>query len=132
MRQSKRRVILFAALTVAFLSFGPHAEEPKSGGKNETLFAVQVTVGPSWDSSKAPGEQAFFREHSANLKKLREAGVIVMGARYSDVGLLVFAASSAEAVHEMMQQDPSIDAGTFRYTVHPMNVFYPWREGTSP
>ena len=43
-------------------------------------------TGPKWDSAKAPNEQAFFREHSANLAKLRAAGTIVMGARYADIG----------------------------------------------
>lgn len=89
------------------------------------LFAVEVKVGPNWDSTKSPNEQAFFAEHSANLKRLRDADHIVMGARYSDVGLIIFAAGSAEEVREMMSQDPSMAAGTFKYEVHSFNVFFP-------
>lgn len=89
------------------------------------LFAVEIKVGPNWDDSKSPYEQAFFQEHSANLKSLREAGHIVMGARYSDIGLVVFSAKSAEDVMAMMSQDPSMSAGTFKYEVHVFNVFYP-------
>ena len=46
-----------------------------------------------------------------------------MGARYSDIGLVVLAADSASA-RAMMDMDPSFNAGTFRYELHPLNVFY--------
>ena len=89
------------------------------------LFAVEIKVGPNWDTSKPPNEQAFFKEHSSNLRSLREAGHIVMGARYSDIGLIIFSARSAEDVRALMSQDPSMTAETFKYEVHPLNVFYP-------
>lgn len=92
-------------------------------------FAVQIKVGPGWDSDSPPAEQAFFKEHSANLKQLREEGHIVMGARYSDIGLILFAAPTIEAVRAFMDADPAMSAGTFRYEVHPINIFYPWRGG---
>ncbi len=88
-------------------------------------FVVEIKVGPNWDGSKPPNEQAFFKEHSSNLQRLREAGHIVMGARYSDIGLIVFSARSAEEVRGLMSQDPSMTAGTFKYEVHALNVFYP-------
>ena len=88
------------------------------------LFAVEIKIGPKWDSSKAPNKQAFFKEHSANLKRLRDAGHIVMGARYSDKGLIIFSARSTEDVRVLMEQDPSMTAGTFAYEVHAFNVFY--------
>jgi hypothetical protein len=89
------------------------------------LYAVEVTIGPNWDAAKAPHEQAFFKEHSMNLNELREAGHIAMGARYSDIGLLVFSAESIDQITEFMEKDPSISTGTFKFAVHPMNVFYP-------
>ena len=107
-------------------SKGTHAE---SADDDLSLFAVEVTVGPNWDGDKAPHEQAFFKEHSDNLKQLRSAGHIVMGARYSDVGLILFSARSADDVRAFMDKDPSMEAGTFQYDVHPFNAFYP---GTVP
>lgn len=62
------------------------------------LYAVEIKIGPTWEPAKPPGEQAFFREHSAHLKRLRDAGHIVMGARYADKGLVVFGAKSAADV----------------------------------
>ena len=89
------------------------------------LFAVEVRVGPKWDHSKKPHEQALFREHSANLKVLREAGRLIVGARYSDVGLLILQAETEEEARALIDADPSIAAGTFTYQIHPFNVFYP-------
>tara|TARA_R110002096_G_scaffold97263_4_gene216699 strand:+ start:12784 stop:13185 length:402 start_codon:yes stop_codon:yes gene_type:complete len=93
------------------------------------LFAVEVKVGPNWDAAIAPHEQAFFSEHSAHLKELRKAGYIVMGARYSDLGLLIFSAETEESVAALMDKDPSMNAGTFVYAVHALNVFYPGQVG---
>ena len=45
------------------------------------LFAIEIKTGTSWDAAKPAHEQAFFREHSANLKKLRDQGSLVLGAR---------------------------------------------------
>jgi hypothetical protein len=47
-----------------------------------------------------------------------------MGARYSDKGLVVLAAASAAGARAMMDEDPSIQAGVFKYQLHPFNVFY--------
>lgn len=88
------------------------------------LFAVEIRTGAKWDASRPPQEQPFFREHSQNLRRLRDAGHLVMGARYGEVGLVVLAATDAAAARAMMDADPSIEAGTFRYELQPFNVFY--------
>ena len=116
--------ILVFALLLVFASRAV-ADEGSPADAAPRLFAVEIRVGPNWDTAKAPGEQAFFKEHSANLKRLRDDGHIVMGARYSDIGLIVIAASSDDAVRSMMQKDPSIAAGTFVFEVHEFRVFYP-------
>lgn len=118
------------ALMIACAALGPwpcFAGEPAATPAADALplFAVQIRTGANWDSDKPVPEQRFFREHSANLQRLREAGRLVMGARYSDVGLIVLAAESEAEARAMMDEDPSFAAGTFRYEVHPFNVFYP-------
>ena len=89
------------------------------------LFVVEIQVGKSWNPSKPANEQLYFKEHSANLKRLRDAGQLVMGARYSDKGLLVLAATSEAAARQELDADPSFKAETFQYRIHPLNVFYP-------
>ena len=44
--------------------------------------------------------------------------------RYSDKGLVVLQAASAEVADAMMKQDPSIQANVFAYELHEFSVFY--------
>jgi uncharacterized protein YciI len=103
----------------------PAVADGSSSEAARTWYAVEINVGPAWDDSISPYDQAYFKEHSVHLKELRSAGHIVMGARYSDVGLLVFSARSADEIRVLMDKDPSMQAGTFSYEIYPMNVFYP-------
>lgn len=107
----------------------PAQPAPPPVEPGSALFAVEVRTGPNWDPAKPPAAQAGFQDHSAHLKRLRGEGRIVFGARYGDVGLLVFSATGQDEVRALMQADPSMAAGTFRFSVHPFNVFYP---GTLP
>jgi uncharacterized protein YciI len=127
MLKASRFVLLLSLACCGFNLPVQAADTPVSTAPTADLplFAVQVRTGDKWDASKPPQEQALFREHSANLKRLRDAGHLVMGARFSDVGLIVLAAESEAQARAMMDADPSIAAGTFRYEVHPFNVFYP-------
>lgn len=90
-----------------------------------SLFAVEIRIGKAWDPARPPQEQAYFREHSANLRRMRDAGILVVGARYSDIGLVIVSAATAADVRAQMDQDPAVSAGTFVYEVHPLAVFYP-------
>ena len=110
-----------------FLSITAWAQTPAaipSSGSPASLFALEIKTGPNWNNAKQPHEQEFFREHSANLKGLRDQGILVLGARYSDKGLVVLQAASAEVAHTMMKQDPSIQAKVFAYELHEFSVFY--------
>ena len=118
--QVPRRWTLVLGLT---LGLGAQAQTPPPAAE-PPLFAIQVRKGSSWDEAKPPQAQAQFREHSAHLKRLREAGSLVMGARYSDIGLLVVSAENEAAARALMDGDPSVAAGTFSIEVHPFNVFY--------
>ena len=127
MKITLKAVVALSALVIGIAGPQSMAQTPETADATEAqldLFAVEIKVGPNWDSSKAPSEQAFFKEHSANLKRLRDEGHIIMGARYSDIGLIIFSAKSTEEVRVMMEKDPSMKAGTFVYDVYAFNVFY--------
>lgn len=96
------------------------------------LFAVEVRTGPAWDAAKPPQEQLFFSEHSAHLRRLREQGRLVMGARYADKGLLVLRAASENEARALLQDDPSLAAGVFIVELHEFRVFYGGVVGTPP
>ena len=87
-------------------------------------FVVEFRSGPKWDSSKKPDEQAFFRDHSANLKRMRERGQLIVGARYADRGWIVVNAESESAARALIEDDPSVRNGIFVFDVHPLSVFY--------
>lgn len=106
---------------------GVRAQPGGASAPATTLFAVEIRTGPAWDATKPANEQAYFTEHSANLRRLRETGSLIVGARYSDKGLLVLEASSEADARALIQQDPSIEHGVFAFELHELNVFY---EGT--
>jgi hypothetical protein len=121
------RTTLAAALlitTAAGAQAPAPAPAPAPAAKPAPLFAAIFRTGPKWDQAKPPGEQPFFREHSANLARLRQAGTIVMGARYADVGLIVVSAASEAEARKLFEGDPSVPNGTFQLDVHPFSVIY--------
>lgn len=88
------------------------------------MFAVEFRTGPSWDAARKPQDQPYFREHSQSLRRLREAGQLLMGARYADKGLVVLTASSETAARALVEADPAVQHGTFAYQLHPFHLFY--------
>jgi uncharacterized protein YciI len=125
------RTIIAALLGALVLTPLIGAQAP-AAGTPPPLYAAVFKTGPRWDTAKAPGDQAFFKEHSANLAKLRAAGTIVMGARYADVGLVVVTAASEADALRLFDGDPSIAAGTFAIEIHRFSVFYPGFVGAPP
>lgn len=115
------RLLLFSGLAsglaVLAAQTPPAAPAPR-------LFAVTFTTGPAWDAAKPPAEQAHFREHSANLARLRREGLLLLGARYADKGLIILRAESEEAVRAQLVPDPSVAAGVFHAQVDAFNPFY--------
>lgn len=122
-------LILALAASVACPAHAQTAPAPPPSQAGLPLFAIEIRTGPTWDASKPPQEQIGFKEHSANLRRLRENGSLLLGARYSDKGLIVVAAPSIDEARGMMDADPAMSAGTFVFEVHPFSAFYP---GTIP
>jgi uncharacterized protein YciI len=108
---------VFGLLTATFASAA--APAPK-------IYAVTFTTGPNWDATKPAAEQKFMREHSANLARLRTAGISILGGRYADKGLLLVRASDEAAVRAELAQDPSLAAGTFQAAV---DEYQPFQHG---
>lgn len=92
-----------------------------------SLFVVDFEIGPSWIKSHAPADQPDFREHSANLNRLRKEGLIVFGARYEDYGMIFLKADSLKGAKEIIEADPGVQSRVFVYRIAPLSVFYPWQ-----
>ncbi|HSA57588.1 MAG TPA: hypothetical protein VLE53_17880 [Gemmatimonadaceae bacterium] len=108
------------ALLAAAFTRPPHQPAP-------SVFALLFTTGPGWDSSRPPAQQAHFGAHSANLSRLRQAGIIVAGGRFGAYGLILVRAPGRDSVNALLRPDSSLVAGTFKVEVAPWSTVY---EGT--
>jgi len=101
------------------------ASEPASpAAPQEKLFLVQFSLGPAWVAGKPPQEQPGFKEHGANLKRLRDDGKIVLGARYADKGMVVLRFASEPEARAEMTADPGVQAGSFTFELFELRPFY--------
>jgi ketosteroid isomerase-like protein len=92
------------------------------------LYAVRLTTGPAWDAAKPPNEQAGMREHSANIARMRREGLVVLGARFGELGLIVLRVPDEAAVQAQFAPDPTVAAGVFRLQV---DAFAPFAHGNT-
>jgi len=90
----------------------------------DSLYIVTYTTGSLWDAAKPPQEQQYFKEHSANLSKLRKEGVIKMGARYADKGIVVIKARSLSVAKELIFADAAVANKLFIADIQKFNLFY--------
>jgi uncharacterized protein YciI len=95
-----------------------------SAAAKKMLFIAIFSLGPSWQSDKPAHEQAYFKEHSANLKKLRTEKKILIGARFSDKGMIIIAAANEQEARAMLEHDPMVANKVFNLELHQFNPFY--------
>ncbi len=90
----------------------------------DSLYIVTYTIGSSWDATKQPNEQTYFKEHSVNLSKLRKEGIIKAGARYGDKGIIVIASKSMTMAKEIIFNDVAVINKLFMADIQKLSVFY--------
>ncbi|MCI0691184.1 YciI family protein [candidate division KSB1 bacterium] len=109
--------------TVLAVAATKPAQQDTSTAK-KMLFIAIFSLGPSWQANKPAHEQAYFNEHSANLKKLRAEKKILVGARYSDKGLIIIAAANEQEARAMVEHDPMVANKVFNLELHQFTPFY--------
>ena len=114
------KIILFS-IAVSISTMATAQDQPSK----DSLYVVSYTTGPSWDQTKPPNEQTHFATHSKHLSTLRKEGVIKMGARAGEKGIIVFSAKTYEAAKEIINGDMAIKEGLFNTDIQKFNVFYP-------
>lgn len=110
-------------LCVAFLGFTV-AVNAQTSNPPDSLFIVTYSVGSLWDATRQPNEQLYFKEHSANLSKLRKEGVIKAGARFADKGMIVISVKSLTTAKEIILSDIAVVNKLFDADIQKLNVFY--------
>ena len=105
-----------------------HAEEqllqPDTSAVPQMLFVAIYSLGPAWKADKPAHEQAHFKEHSANLKKLRTEKKIILGARYSDKGMIILQVTNEQEARAILEPDPMVANKVFNLELHPFSPFY--------
>jgi hypothetical protein len=110
-------------LAVAF-SAAPAAAQPAAEASSG-LYLVEFRTGPGWQADRPPDEQTGFAGHSANLARLRAAGVLLFGARYGDTGAILLRVADEAAARAELAADPALAADVFVAQVHEFRPFYP-------
>lgn len=88
------------------------------------LFIVHLSLGKAWNAEKPAQEQLHFKEHSANIKRLRTEGRLRIGARYGDKGMLILTAQDEPEVRAEFAQDPMVMNGLFQLDISELRPFY--------
>jgi uncharacterized protein YciI len=109
------------ALAVVMAAAAAPVQEPTAPPAR--VFAVVFRAGPAWDAAKPPGEQVGFKDHSANIARLKAEGRLLIGGRFSDAGLLLVRAASREEAQSLLDRDPTVASGVFKAEVHPWSTF---------
>ena len=127
-----RRLLLVLAIAAALggaSGAGGTTHTMPAAQATDSLFALTFAVGPGWDTTKPPGAQAGFREHSQNLARLRREGRILAGGRYGALGLMLVRARDSAEVRAQLAGDSTLTRGVFTATIDVWRTIY---EGPVP
>lgn len=99
----------------------PHADAPAPPMKMKRYFLALLHKGPTW----APGESAevlaLQEGHLANIRRLADAGKLVLAGPFEEAGdlrgLFVLDAASIEEARALCDSDPAIAAGRLRVEI---------------
>ena len=80
-RDSAPRATLAAAFFLGALLGGLPVAAQQTSEPSLPLFIVELTTGPGWLADKPFQQQPHATDHSANLRRLRETGMLLLGAR---------------------------------------------------
>jgi len=120
------RTLAFIRLAAVALVLAAHTAAAQTAPA--PLFGVHFETGSAWNKVLAPADQKSFKEHSANLNRLRNEGTIIFGARYGDLGMIFVRAESLDAAKALIEAEPGVQSGIFSFRIALLRVFYPWRQ----
>lgn len=119
MKNQMKLILLFVIFLIGATAYAQE-DQPQ-----DSLYLVSYSTGPGWDQDKSPNEQKNFAAHSKHLSTLRKEGVIKMGARAGELGLIVFSAENLKKAEEIIKSDIAVKEGLFNTDIKKFNVFYP-------
>jgi hypothetical protein len=114
------KYVVMSFLSLSFCSLSAQSTEERE----DSLYVIIYSKGPSWDNAKSPNEQLYFKEHSGFMGKLRKDGYTKLGARYSDKGMIIIGAASMKAAKDLIASDTAVVQKLFITEIQKLNVFY--------
>jgi RNA polymerase sigma-70 factor (ECF subfamily) len=117
-------LLAIAAALIGASRAGSATHAPPAAQASDSLFALTFAVGPGWESTKPPGAQAGFREHSQNLARLRREGRILAGGRFGALGLMLVRARDSAEVRGQLAGDSTLTRGVFTATIDVWRTIY--------
>ena len=117
------RILCLMALAVA--SFAQAPESPSH-------FLIELELGPGVDITHlSQSQQAIFQQHGAQLMKLRDEGVVILGGHTDNIqhmrGILIVKAKDAAAARAVADADVAVKAGLLKPSVEPFTLAVPPR-----
>lgn len=119
MKTQTIRAGIILAMTLTAPSLAASAQVPDS------VYIVTYTTGKAWNNAIKAHEQPYFKEHSTYLSNLRKNGVIQLGVRDREHGILFIYATDLKHAKELIESDVAIVNQLFSVVVEKANVFYP-------
>lgn len=111
--------LTFAAMLITFSTLTSEAQT------TDSVYIVTYTTGKAWNNAIKAHEQPYFKEHSTHLSNLRKNGVIQLGVRDREHGILFIYANNLGHAKELIESDVAIVNQLFSVEVEKANVFYP-------
>ena len=96
-------------------------------------FVIVLERGPNWLPGKTVSQQPL-REHGRYLQRLMANGELVLAGPFLDDqgGLILLKAANLSEAQQIANEDPAIQKGILRPTVHPFRIAFDSATGTSP
>ena len=128
-RSAAQLVLLFGGFLVAAGTATAQTTQSKAapaevGGYEMTTYYVGFLYrGPKWTPEVTPETTRIQEGHMANIRRMAEAGKLLVAGPFSDDGALrgmyVFTVGSMEEAEKLVQTDPAVQSGRLRFELHP-------------
>jgi uncharacterized protein YciI len=108
----------------ACLSFAAAAHQSQDKTPAKQYFIAIFSRGSAWDENKQANEQTGFKQHSENLRRLRDEKKISIGGRYGDKGMVIIEAQNEDEARSLFASDTMVHSKTFALELHQFRPFY--------
>ncbi len=99
------------------------AESTATHFRMAVYYLVLLHRGPTYTDRPSAEQTKIFRGHMDNIRRLGDAGKLVLAGPFEDdgdlVGVLVFKVDSLAEAKQLVTTDPAIRSGRFTAEIHP-------------